>query len=157
MKLITEELIERVGNGERFNVNFEKQNIKVGNTYLMKAGEYDKEKYKLNDSYANLDIILECIEDLYEFYKYSTPSERSENKRRKYFKALPVEELTDEQLVTGESREVAQALLEGFVLCHIISGELYWDEKIMQGKWFWQSKKDQDLIILKKWIEREGK
>lgn len=154
MVTIYEEMIERVSNGERFNVDFEKQNIKVGNTYLMKAGEYDKEKYKLTAIYLNnLDVILECIADLYEHYKYSTPSERSERKRRKYFKALPMEELADEQLIAGATREVAQALLEGFILCHIISGELYWDEEKM-GKWFYQGN-DPDLIILRKWVENK--
>lgn len=152
MITICDEMIERVSNGEKFNVDFEKQNIKVGNTYLMKAGDYDKDKYKLSHAYGNLSIILECIEDLYKSYKYSTPSERSENKRRKYFKALPIEELTDKQLVTGATREVAQAVLETFILCHIVSGELYWDEEKM-GKWFYQGN-DPDLIILKKWVEK---
>ena len=80
-------------------------------------------------------------------------SERSENKRRKYFKALPIEELTDEQLVIGQPREVSQANLEGFIFVQILSGNLYWDEKIMNGKWFYQGN-DPDLIILKKWIEK---
>jgi hypothetical protein len=64
-----------------------------------------------------------------------------------------MEELTDEQLMCAERREVAQAKLEGFILCMILENKLIWNEHIM-GKWFWQSKKDSDLVILKKWIEK---
>ena len=35
------ELIERVDNGEAFHIDFEKKNMKVGKTYLIKDGEYD--------------------------------------------------------------------------------------------------------------------
>lgn len=153
MKLIMEELIERVDNGERFHIDFEKRNMKVGRTYLIKDGEYDKDKYMLSLSKkATLDIILDNIEDFYNEYKYSMPSERSENKRRKYFKALSAEELNIDDMINGEPREVAQCILEGYILVNILKGTLYWDEQLM-GRWFYQGN-DPDLIILKKWIEK---
>lgn len=153
MKLIMEELIERVDNGERFNIDFEKRNMKVGRTYLIKDGEYNKDKYMLSLSKkATIDIILDNIEDFYNEYKYSMPSERSENKRRKYFKALSAEELSIDDMVNGEPREVAQCILEGYILVNILKGTLYWDEQLM-GRWFYQGN-DPDLIILKKWIEK---
>ena len=154
MKLILDELTSRVYNGEKFHIDFEKQNMKVGNEYLIKDGSYDASEYML--ATENMDISLKdhlwVIEELYDNYKYSAPSERSESKRRKYFKALPIEELTDEQLVNGGSREVAQCTLEGYILIAILIGGLYWDEQLM-GKWFYQGK-DPDLILLKKWIEK---
>lgn len=152
MKLIIEEVCERVSNGERFNIDFEKRNLRLGKQYIIKDGQYDANEYILLDTDTDLRTVLHEIEGLYQKYKYSTPSERSENKRRKYFKALPIEELTDEQLIMGESREVAQAMLESYILCRIISGTLYWDEGIM-GRWFYQGN-DDDLIVLRKWIER---
>lgn len=153
MKLIMEELIERVDNGERFNIDFEKRNMKVGRTYLIKDGEYDKDKYMLSlSNKATLDIILDNIEDFYNEYKYSMPSERSENKRKKYFKALSAEELSIDDMVNGKSREVAQCILEGYILVNILKGTLYWDEQLL-GRWFYQGN-DPDLIILKKWIEK---
>lgn len=153
MKLIMEELIERVDNGERFHIDFEKRNMKVGRTYLIKDGEYDKDKYMLSLSKkATLDIVLDNIEDFYNEYKYSMPSERSENKRRKYFKALSVEELSIDDMVNGKPREVAQCILEGYILVNILKGTLYWDEQLL-GRWFYQGN-DPDLIILKKWIEK---
>jgi hypothetical protein len=96
--------------------------------------------------------VLRRLEQLYKRYKYSLPSERSDSKRRHYFKALPMEEITDEQLIVAERREVSQAALEGFVLCMIVNGQLIWDEEIM-GKWFWQCPSDPDLIILRSWVE----
>ena len=139
------ELIERVSDGETFHIDFEKRNMKVGNEYLIKDGEYE-------DVYS-LHVALHMIRELYRNYKYSLPSERSDNKRRKYFKALPMEEITDEQLMVAERREITQAALEGLVLCLIVSGQLVWDEEIMQGKWFWQSKSDPDLVLLRSWVE----
>jgi hypothetical protein len=154
---IQRELIERVSGGEYFHIDFEKRNMKVGNDYLIKDGKFDESRKLLycSDSYElqNLHGILRKLEQLYERYKYSLPSERSDNKRRKYFKALPMEELTDEQLIVAERRECARAVLEGFVLCMIVSGQLVWDENVMQGKWFWQSKTNPDLVLLRSWVE----
>ena len=146
------ELLERVSNGESFHINFEKRNMKVGNEYLIKEGEFGESKELVSGPY-DMRIVLNMIEELYKQYKYSLPSERSDNKRRKYFKALPMEEITDEQLIVAERREISQASLEGFVLCMIVSGQLVWDEEIMNGKWFWQSKNDSDLVVLRNWVE----
>ena len=149
------ELIQRVSEGETFHINFEKRNMKVGDDYLIKDGEFDESKELLPKLYESYDLYsaLHMIRELYRNYKYSLPSERSDNKRRKYFKALPMEEITDEQLMVAERREITQAALEGLVLCLIVSGQLVWDEEIMQGKWFWQSKSDPDLVLLRSWVE----
>lgn len=153
---IYDELLERVSNGESFHIDFEKRNMKVGKDYLVKDGEFDEERELLGVWFGdmhNLTKLLFELEVLYRVYKYSLPSERSDNKRRKYFKALPMEELTDEQLMTAERREYSQAVLEGFVLCMIVSGQLVWDEEIMNGKWFWQSNIEPDLVVLRSWVE----
>lgn len=153
---IYEELLERVSNGESFHIDFEKRNMKVGKDYLVKDGEFEEERELLGvwfgDMHNLTDFLFE-LEVLYRVYKYSLPSERSDNKRRKYFKALPIEEITDEQLMVAERREYARAVLEGFVLCMIVSGKLTWDENVMQGKWFYQSKSDPDLVLLRTWVE----
>ena len=149
------ELIERVSNGESFHIDFEKRNMKVGKDYLIKDGEFDETKElfpKLHDVY-DLRVALHILRTLYKNYKYSLPSERSDSKRKRYFKALPMEEITDEQLMVAERREVACATLEGMVLCMILSGQLVWDENIMEGKWFYQSKTDPDFVLLRSWVE----
>ena len=149
---IYEELIKRVGEGESFYVNFKNRSLKIGKKFIIADGVYDSERELIKFQYNDMDIILEIIEGLYRIYKTSLPSERSESKRRTYFKALSTEEMTDEQLMFGDRREMAQARLEGFILCMILDGKLVWNEEIM-GKWFYQSKTDSDLVILKSWVE----
>ena len=153
------ELIERVDNGESFSIDFEKRNMKVGKEYLIKNGEYDEAKGLFASFYGepySLRVVLHQIRELYENYKYSLPSERSDSKRKKYFKALSIDELTDKQLMCASRRETAQAALEGFVLCSIIAGHLTWDDEVMEGKWFWQSRSDSDLVLLKSWIKNKN-
>lgn len=156
---IYEELIERVSNGETFHIDFEKRNMKVGNEFLVKDGEYDKNKTLINledyigDCGDEFEYIMKAIYGLYLSYKFSLPSERSDNKRKKYFKALSMDDIPDWMLFNAKRREVAQAELEGFILCMIILGKFFWKEERL-GKWFWQSKGDSDLVILRKWIEK---
>lgn len=156
---IYDELVQRVDNGETFHIDFENRTMKVGKEYLIKKDtDYTMEelfgKWWQFHEYYNLYSVLRVIRLLYRNYKYSLPSERSDNKRRKYFKALSVDEMADEQLMNAEKREVSQARLEGFVLCMILSGQLTWDEDIMKGKWFWQPEQDPDLVILRSWVEK---
>ena len=146
---IYEELLSRIEQGEKFHIDFEKRNMKVGKDWLIKNGEC--ETGRILYGYTPVQI-LELIESYYEDYKYSCPSERSDSKRKGYFKALSVDDLSDEEMVCGENREYAQAKLEGFILCAILMGHFKWDEEKM-GKWFWQSKGDPSLVILRQWIE----
>ena len=146
------EALERVQNGEPFYIDFEKRIMKVGKDKLIDNGEWDISKVLHSHYIYDKHVLLHMIRELYRNYKYSLPSERSDNKRKKYFKALPVEELTDEQLIVGQPREVAQFILEAFVLCTILSGDFVWEEEL-HGKWFYQRPSDPDLIILRSWIE----
>ena len=149
------ELIRRVDDGETFHIDFEKRTIRVGKDYLIRDGEYDETRElfpMLHEKPYDLYATLHMIRELYRNYKTSLPSERSDSKRKKYFKALSIDELTDEELMRAKKRETTQAALEGFILCSILAGHLYWDDEVMGGKWFWMSRSDEDLVILKKWI-----
>ena len=149
---IYEELVKRVQEGESFYINFKNQSLKIGKKFLITDGIYDDERTLYTDCELDMHDIVQWIELLYKRYKYSLPSERSDNKRRQYFKALSADKLTDRQMATGERREVARAKLEGFILCMIVSGLFVWNEEKM-GKWFWQSDIDPELVILRSWIE----
>ena len=149
---IYEELIKRVQEGESFYINFKNQALKIGKEFVIADGFYDDERTLYTDCEMEMSDVLSFIETLYESYKYSLPSERSDSKRRQYFKALPADKLTDKQMATGERREVARARLEGFLLCMIVDGFFVWDEDEL-GKWFYQSTRDPDLVILRNWIE----
>ena len=145
------ELMTRVDDGESFHIDFEKRNMKVGKQFLIKDGKYDVKRKLIGGTPTD---VMSIIEELYQSYKYSLPSERSCNKRRQYFKALRVDELTDKQLMTGCIREGARARLEGFILCMVLNGSLKWDES--WGTFFWQSEKDDDLVILRRWVENNN-
>ena len=149
---IYEELIQRVSEGESFHIDFEKRTMKIGKQKVIDDGVYDESRTLINNPSNDVDVILNTIEVLYCNYKYSLPSERSENKRKRYFEAYAMEDIPDDRLFNAEHREIANARLEGYILCMVLKGNLKWDA-FAEGKWFWQSETDQDLVILKKWIE----
>lgn len=148
---IYEELVQRVSDGESFYINFKNRAMKVGKKFLIADGVYDTERKLIDYNCADMQEVLSEIEKLYQTYKYSIPSERSDSKRRKYFKALSIEEIPDAMLMTASQRELSRAKLEGFVLCTVLSGKFKWAEDM--GSWFWQSKNDSDLVILRNWVE----
>lgn len=154
---IYEELIQRVSDGETFHIDFISRTMKIGKQKIINNGQWDENRVLIDDVKGIFDTleVLCSVKYLYRKYKYSLPSERSDNKRQKYFKALSVDELTDEELISAERREVAQCKLEGFILCMILMGKFVWLEDIM-GKWFWESKEDTDLVILRSWIENKN-
>ena len=145
--------LEQVENGERFYIDFESQTMKVGQDKLIDNGEYDTSQALYDENFDSSRTMLDKARELYITYKYSLPSERSDKKRKKYFKALLIDELTDKQLIYGTRREVAQYMLEAFILCAILNGDFMWDDEI-HGKWFYQDKIEKDLVILKNWITK---
>ena len=145
--------LKRVENGDRFHINFEQRTMKIGQDKIIDNGEYDISQVLYDEQLDNSRTLLDKVRELYITYKFSLPSERSDKKRKKYFKALPIDELTDEQLIYGVRREIAQYMLEAFILCAIINGDFIWDDEI-HGKWFYQDKAEKDLVILKNWITK---
>lgn len=138
-------LLEEVEQGSRFDVDFKNKKLKINRK------EYDVQSLDRDElGVGKLDTkeVLEVLEKLYEKYKYSIPSERSEAKRRKYFYALPVDELSIEQMCVGLAREYAQAQLEAWLLFNMVVGNFKWTDDL--GKWYWHGR-DKDLIVLKGW------
>lgn len=100
-------------------------------------------------------VALEMIEEAYMRYKSSMPNEESNAKhanRRCLFKALPSQKLSDEDLAFSEYRSIARIRLELIVLIMILNKSIDWNSEQLAGKWFWQSKKEKDLVLLKEWI-----
>lgn len=139
---IYEDLIYGVEEGKPFRISLEKSSAWLNGKAIIKNGEYNGTLHPTLLDMAEQDVITE-IERLYKEYKYSLPNRRSKDK---YFKALPYEELSDWDMVNGELREIAQAKLEGFVLCAKLLS------KINFNGWFWKSNADKDLVILKAWV-----
>lgn len=146
MTNIYQETIEAVERGSRFKIDFQYRSLKVDGKYVIKDGKYDGD--------LGVEISknpLSTIESLFHQYRHSIPSERSENKRNYYFRALAEHELEDDDMLYGKHREIAQAELELYILCAILQDKFVWDD-FAKDKWFWQSSSEPSLIILKKWI-----
>lgn len=148
MENIYQRAVRAVSEGAKFAVNFQKRSCRINGQYLINNGQYDGE---LGVEQCGLEQCLSQIETLYARYKHSVPSERSESKSKRYFKSLPEGEIEDDAMLYGERRDIAQIELELYVLCQILNG-FTWNAETM-GTWFWQSKNDKDLIILRNWIE----
>lgn len=146
---IYDSTVEMVRKGAAFKVSLEKRTLVVNGKKVIDNGKYEGE---LGIPQLTLGSALEQIEYLYDQYKHSVPSERSERKRRQYFKALSEEDLDDDDMRYGLLRDETQVSLELSVLCFILNGSFAWDEQSM-GKWFWQSSKDKDLVILRQWVD----
>lgn len=149
MKNIFQETIQAVRNGAKFKVDFRSRTLKLNGKYIIKDGKFEGELgIELS---SNTNEFLSQVEELYYRYKHSIPSERSESKSHRYFVTLPERSLSDEDMLYGERRDKTQIELELYILCQILNG-FKWNPEEM-GKWFWQSKEDKDLVILRNWIE----
>ena len=145
---IYQEAIQAVENGASFKIDFQSRILKLNGKYVIKEGKYEGE---LGVHCCNEKEFLANVEELYRTYKHSVPSERSESKSRQYFLAFPERSLSDDAMLYGERRDKAQIELELYILCQILGGFKWNPEKM--GRWFWQSKVDKDLVILRHWIE----
>ena len=130
--------VELISNGVPFKINLKERCLKVGNEELISNG------------CVNGELKLEAwsvdrLKELYEIYRVSRPSERSEKKRNNYFKALSVNELTDEELIFGTNRELARFELEYYLLSNLLNGLKWWNG----NHWFYRNG---DLVVLKEWI-----
>lgn len=151
MNNIYQESIRAVEDGVNFKIDFRNRSLKLNGKYIIQDGKYEGE---LGVPVSNEDEFFTNVEELYRIYKHSVPSERSESKSRQYFMALPEKSLSDDAMLFGERRDKAQIELELYLLCQILGG-LKWDSEKM-GKWFWQSKVDKDLVILRDWVEPQS-
>lgn len=148
MSNIYQESVRAVEEGAKFKVDFQARSLKLNGKYVIEVGKYEGElgvpKCSENEFFAH-------VEKLYYRYKHSVPSERSAGKSHLYFMALPERDLSDDDMLYGEHREKMQIELELFILSQLLNGFKWNSEKF--GKWFWQSKVDKDLVMLKDWME----
>ena len=130
---------EATTNGLTARVDFKTRCVKI----------IGKEKILVdeNTDFGFDDPIAE-MEGLFEIFNHSIPSERTDRRRHSYFRALRLNQLSDEDVLYGERREKAAAELELCVLCAICKGLLNFGDG-----WFWQSKSNPSFIILKEWTE----
>lgn len=152
MDNIYQETVRAVEEGAGFKVDFRHRSLKVGGKHVIRDGKYEG---TLGMRFRTVEEFLATAEELYCRYKHSVPSERSESKSRLHFRALPERDLDNDSMLYGQRRDKAQIELELYVLCGILTG-FEWNTETM-GRWFWQSRKDKDLVILRSWVEPDSK
>ena len=130
MKVST--ILKRIENGQPFRVSFEKRTVTLNGVVLSNV------EFELPDNAE------EKLLEYFRLYKYSVPSAKADSK---YFFAFDESHLSTKQLAENESRYVARARLEIYVLGLIINNK--WD---FGDKWYWQSAKDTKLTLFKKWF-----
>ena len=130
---------------DKIHIDLRNKTIKVGRKVIIDSGQITANKVFGYD-FAELLAEELDINELYEQYKYSMPSER--DNRRHYFKALSASQLTDEQLVIGMPRLEARIRLEAYIMLASMTGKLQWHNP---AHWYWVGQ-DKDFVILKKYI-----
>lgn len=125
------EFIEKVKDGEPYRIDFEKKVAKLNGFVVDIEFEHSGDRE-------------EKLLELFRNYKYSVPNAHSNSK---YFFGLDESKLSTKQLAENESRYIARAKLELFVLGLIINNE--WD---FGDKWYWQSSAEPKLVLFKKWF-----
>ena len=157
---IYKDLIDAVDKGKKFKVDLINKSLWIDKQQIIKEGEIVHEEVKSKDLISPKDLfcmgwvnplnenVWDWVEFLYQEFKHSSPSENSN--KRSYFKALSVDELTDEELAFNIDRDFGQACLEGYILLASLQGWLQWEHG---SYWFWQSTQDENLIVIKNWIE----
>lgn len=161
MENIFTETLQAVEQGASFKVNFKERTLKVNG----KKVELDNVDTFGIDSCQSKELVISTIEDYYSVYKHSRPTETWVNKshHRMYFKALREDEIIKssgeemdlDDMLFGESRDVAQCRLELYVLLSIINGTLKWYDD-WGGWYFWQSSNDKQLVLFREWIEPQN-
>jgi hypothetical protein len=140
------EITEKVRHGAKFTINLQKRTLRLNG----KLVEIDNPEEFCNGLVDDLPTFIGCLESLYQDYKHSVPSERSESRRHDYFRALREKDLTSHDMMFGLPREEARFDIEAFVLCALLCG-FKWNAD--WGTWFWQSTNDKDLVLLREWFE----
>lgn len=151
MDTIYSKSVRAVEAGANFRVDFRSRSLKIDGKAVIDEGRYEGE---LGITPCSEEEFLSRVEELYRCYKYSVPSERSESRPRRYFTALPEKELSDEDMFYGQQRDKTQLELELYILCQILNGFAWNPERL--GSWFWQSRNDKDLVLLREWVEPDN-
>lgn len=127
------EIIELIEYGEPFRVSFENKTLTLGGSFVKDI------EFELPDTPE------EKLLELFRNYKYSVPSAKADSK---YFFGEDESKLSTKQLAENESRYIARAKLEIFVLGLIVNSKWSFEDK----QWYWQSKEEPKLVLFKKWF-----
>lgn len=93
---------------------------------------------------------MDKLKELFKRYYYSCPTERWMSSKKHLFKAKPVNEMTDIEMMCGVNRDVAEKELMDYLNEVIIPQGWQWGKQ-----WFYQDDEIKELVLLKDWFEKE--
>lgn len=143
--------LSAVADGANVVVSLATHSLVVDGMRLIDHGQWQGE---LGLVAVGEDVALAMIEEAYAAYESSVPAHGG-NEQIRWFHARSIDQLTDHELATGMDRSEARCRLEVLVLLLILNGSLTTDGPKMKGKWFWQSKRHPQLVILTEWIKTD--
>lgn len=132
--------------GIPIRVDLDGKNLTIGKRKVIVNGELAEGCVLFYPQKDTMSALKE-LKVLYERYKHSVPSERSERKARKHFYALPTDKLSDDDFVRADDRYESRIRLETELLFNVVIGNMVWDKSF--GNWYY---KDDDFVVLKKWF-----
>ena len=139
MRSMYERMLEKVEQGYSFSINFKERTMRVGKDYPILKGKY---RGRLTDEQSEF---IPRLEELYHEYESSVPSDSKVHT----FSARRYEELSAQEIMCNPRREISRFKLEFHVLSALLNG-LEWKEE--WGSYFWASKKEKKLRLLKNWF-----
>lgn len=159
MTSVFKKLLNAAKNGS-YKISLQDKTLVINGNEVIKNGIYSSENVLIEpsdlDGYFYEENEIEeiksepwnCVRMLYELYKYSIPDKKW-NDRKSVFKALPIELISEEDMVTNHPRYMACAVLEGYILLASLQGWLKWEK---EDHWYWVNKYDRECIVLKQWV-----
>lgn len=141
---IYEKAEHQLSSGAHWSIDLKKRSLRVGHKYLIEDGKYENE---LGD-YGNTGDTVADVERLFLLFQSSIPSQRSQSQKKSYFHATPLKDLSTEDMLFGEGREMCRFRLEMYILCSILDGSF----NIPFSGWFWRSERVPELVIKHEWV-----
>lgn len=152
---IYKQLLEEVKEGKTFRIDLKEKSLWINKKRIIyhrqkQTNEPFIEETDLKDI-PELDGITdswEVVSKLQHLFSHSVPG-RKWRGNLAYFSAYEMDELSEAELAFGIDRTLAQAMLEGYILCASLQGMLTWPD---ESRWFWQDPSNPECIVLKDWV-----
>ena len=141
--------VQAADDGQWVDVSLIERSLAIDGRPLIASGSHD---LPLGIAATDEATALRMLEEAFAAYERSVPEHSARDKSR-WFHACDEDEMSGEELVGGDDRPVARCRLEVTMLACILNGSLTKHGDQMQGKWFWQSEKHRQLVVLAEWLD----
>lgn len=135
--------MHRAEEGERVRISLTSRSVHISDEAIDLSGNLGLARLSTEEALAT-------IEEAFDVYRRSLSSVVEHGEGHRWFHAAPCAE---SDILWGEDRVLARLRLELTVLFLILNGSLDPQSALFRGKWFWQSPRQPELIILTEWLQ----